>query len=255
MIDDSTRELINKDIDGVCTPEETMRLREILQTSDDARRLHEDFRLLARQLGTMTPVDPPRTLKPSILRAIDARRLPARKRGTVTSWLGGWSLRPVLAAAAGAVAGVALTIAVTSALSPSIVTDADLAGTLILHGSTASFTPGPVARVNTGETSATIATYYSNGLCFLKLNVTSPAAVSASFRVNPALVRVEGVRPLGTPAPSVSVKNGEVLVENAQTGGLAVLVAGGATTVPPGRLTLSVAGTVVYDEDIALARQ
>jgi hypothetical protein len=255
MIDDSIRDLINRHIDGVCTPEEKERLQGILRTNDEARRMHEDLLLLASQLAAVTPVEPPRTLKPAILRAIDARHRPARTTGPVTAWLGGWSLRHVLAGAAGAVAGIAITIAVNSTLFPPTVTDVDLAGTLILHGSAASFTQGPVTKMNWGETSATIETHYSTGLCFLKLNVSSSTGVSATFRVDPALVSVEGIRPLGTPSPSVSVKNGEVLVEHAEAGGFAILVAGNTAAIPAGRLILSVGGTVVYDEDIALVRR
>lgn len=255
MIDDSVRELINKDIDGVCTPEEASRLQGILRTSGEARRIHDDLRLLAFQLGAITPVEPPRTLKPAVLRAINVHRRPAATTGAVAAWFGGLTFRPLVAAAAGAVAGIALTIAVSSALSPSTVTDEDLTGTLILHGSTASFTPGPVTRVKEGEASATIHSDYSNGLCFLKLSVSSPAGVSAALRVDPAVVRFEGIRPLGTPPPSVTFEDGEVLMESTQAGGIAVLVAGNEMASQAGRLTLSVNGKVFYDEEIVLGRK
>jgi hypothetical protein len=255
MIDESLVELIQRDIDGVCTPEESSRLQEILRTNLEARRTHEDLRLVATRLNSITPAEPPRTLKPSVLRAIDARRRPAARKSVLSAWIGGWSLRPVLTAAAGAVGGIALYVAINSALSPSTVNDADLAGTLILHGSSANFTPGFVTKVKDGETSATIETNYSDGLCFLKLNVASPSGVSAILRVDPGVVRFEGIRPLGTPSAGISVSGSEVRMENTSAGGLAVLVAGEKTALPPARLTLSVGGNVVFDEEIPLVRK
>jgi hypothetical protein len=255
MIDQAILDLINKQIDGVCTPEESSRLQEILRTDPEAKKMHGDLQFLTEQMDSLSPAEPPRTLKPAILRALDARHRPHHAKTAAAGWFAGWNVRPVLAAAGGAIAGIALYVVISSAIAPSGVSDVDLSGTLILHGSNASFTPGPALQVRNGETSATIETNYSDGLCLLRLRVDSPAGVSATLRIDPETVRLEAVRPIGNPAAAISVRTGEVHMDHALSGGLAVLVAVTSSPLPPSHLTLVSDGKVLFDEDIAMTRK
>jgi tetratricopeptide (TPR) repeat protein len=86
MIERSALELINKDIDGVCTPEESSRLQEILRTNPEAKTLHNELQLLAVTMQKMPPAKPPRSLKPAILRALGAKTAPRRQISTAAGW-------------------------------------------------------------------------------------------------------------------------------------------------------------------------
>jgi hypothetical protein len=89
MIEQSILELINKDIDGVCTPEESSRLQEILRTNPEAGKLHEDLRLLAVTLQKMPVAEPPRSLKPAILRSLEAKSAPRHRTSSAAGWFTG----------------------------------------------------------------------------------------------------------------------------------------------------------------------
>jgi hypothetical protein len=89
MIEQSILELINKDIDSVCTPEESFRLQEFLRTNPEANKLHEDLRLLTVTLQKMPAAEPPRSLKPAILRSLEAKSAPRHRTSSAAGWLTG----------------------------------------------------------------------------------------------------------------------------------------------------------------------
>lgn len=83
MLDSETRELIHQEIDGANSPEASRRLKAILKTHPEARELYEELASMGKLLEQMEAVEPPATLKPSIMASVRRRQTPQPAR---TPW-------------------------------------------------------------------------------------------------------------------------------------------------------------------------
>ena len=80
MIDKRYIELINGEVDGANTPEESSELRRYLEGHSEAQRYYEELREIGRTFAEMKDVDPPRDLKGAILASVARmKRRPQRE--------------------------------------------------------------------------------------------------------------------------------------------------------------------------------
>jgi len=79
MIEKRYIELINGEIDGANTPEESSELRRYLETHPEARRYRDELLEIGRTFAEMKDLDPPRELRGAILASTAARRRPRRE--------------------------------------------------------------------------------------------------------------------------------------------------------------------------------
>jgi hypothetical protein len=94
MIDKKIIELIHKEIDGVITPEEKIRLHDYLSQNPRAQQMFEEQVCAAELLHQIPSIDPPEDLKKRIMNTIDLNRYTA-VRTKIPSWRlsRGWSFR------------------------------------------------------------------------------------------------------------------------------------------------------------------
>jgi hypothetical protein len=74
MIEKHYIELINGEIDGVNSSDESSELRRYLETNPEARQYFDDLTDIGRTVAEMTDLDPPRRLRQTILSCVAARR-------------------------------------------------------------------------------------------------------------------------------------------------------------------------------------
>jgi len=256
MIDNHIIELINREVDGVASAEETARLRTLLSANPDARKLFDDMRSLADAMAEMLPVDPPRTLKPAIMRAIDSRIARKRPAAGLASLLHSFRTlvfgKPGFVFAGGLAAGFLLFLITSNIIAPRSVDDSELTGTLVLHGPAPGFSRGDLIDINSDGVQGTIETQFSSGLCLLRLHVDAPEGVSVSLLTNPASVHLEAVRPSDDSGAQLSVREGELTFDGMKTGGVVVLFTGKGKSLPPARLRLVSSGKPVFEGVISL---
>lgn len=70
MIEKRYIELINGEIDGVNTPEESSELQRYLEAHPEARRYHDELREIGRTFAEMRELDPPKELRRGILASV-----------------------------------------------------------------------------------------------------------------------------------------------------------------------------------------
>lgn len=107
MVDKQILALLNQEVDGTNSANESARVRNILRRDDEARRMFEELQQLSSTLRSVPTVDPPRSLKPRILNTLPR---PAAGRPRVPMF---WnellrmpSIRTAFTFAGGAVAGI-----------------------------------------------------------------------------------------------------------------------------------------------------
>jgi hypothetical protein len=83
MIDERTRELINRELDGCCSEEESRELEAFLSENEEALQYYDELLRAASALKRVEPAEPPSFLKTHILNSIQALPHPERERMTL----------------------------------------------------------------------------------------------------------------------------------------------------------------------------
>lgn len=73
MIEERYIDLMNKELDGANTPDESAALRSFLASSEEARRMYDELRGVAGMFAAAGEVTPPRDMKRTIMAAIAER--------------------------------------------------------------------------------------------------------------------------------------------------------------------------------------
>jgi len=93
MIERRYIELINGEIDGANTPEESSELRRYLDTHPEAQRYHDELCEIGDAFAGMRDLDPPKALRKTILSSV-AKRSRGRQREGYVARIRGWLMPP-----------------------------------------------------------------------------------------------------------------------------------------------------------------
>ncbi len=91
MIEDKYIEIINKEIDGRLTPDESARLKDYLSRTPEAQLFYNDMAKVSTMLSELREVDPPANLKKNILNTLSVNKyVPKSKPSLVKSIIPSW---------------------------------------------------------------------------------------------------------------------------------------------------------------------
>jgi len=252
MLDKSLTDLINCKIDGALTSEEEVRLARRVTADPDAKSLLDDLSHQGILVQGMGDVEPPPSLKPSIMRAI-AR--PALRPGR--SWIAGsfaqfFSTRRrvqyAFAFSGGVVAGMFILAVGLGILRVGTHEESDAAGTSLIESTTPGFKPIEERTIAFGELQGKISTASGRGEHQITLQLKGPEDTRVLLALHPETVSVAGIESLdGGPGEYTILPGGIEL-----RGRLAYrLVLRGAASF---RMTVSSAGRNAYDGEFLLER-
>jgi hypothetical protein len=74
MISEKHTAAINREIDGMSTPEESAQLKDLLASNEEARAYYEDLSRLSTMLSSVDEVEPPAKLKSGVMSAIEMKK-------------------------------------------------------------------------------------------------------------------------------------------------------------------------------------
>jgi hypothetical protein len=114
--DRELNELMNAELDGMATPEQSARLLRVLEQRPEARAEYEKLGGVMAALGELCMETPPSSLKQDVLRAVRAKTAPEQGRGGWFHSLAALFLQPAYTLAAGAALGVLAFAAVSGNL-------------------------------------------------------------------------------------------------------------------------------------------
>lgn len=255
MIDRRTITLINGEVDGENTAEESETLRQILAKDPEAGKLLEDLKKLERNFSSMSPVKPPVTLKPAILRDIDGRDSVSvhGRRFRLSDFL--FPVRPLprlgLAFSGGLLAGIVLVILYLTVISHPSIDDRDVSGTIL--GSSESFQTVDEAVVATKGVEGKVVTEYSGTLSVLRVNLTMQPDLDARFVFNPDETKLKGIA-LGHGFAGTLEQSNGVLEVGHGGGTFRAFFAPVASSMEDVRLQIVSPGGVLYERSLQLAK-
>ena len=257
MIDRRTIALINGEVDGLNTPEESEILRQTLAQDPEAQKLLEDLKKLERNLSSLSLVDPPAGLKKSIMRSLQERRIPTgihARKSSLSDFLFPVRSLPRLGFAfgGGVLAGIALVILYFAVASHPSVDARDASGTLF-GASSESLQTAEDAAISGDGVDGRVVTEYSGTVSVMRVNLTMKPDVIARFTFNPDGAKLKGVSLAGEFPGTLTQRVG--LLEVGHGGG--TFRAFFAPGVPPAqnvRFQVVSAGNVLYERSFPLGR-
>ncbi len=250
MVEKSLTDLINRKIDGVLTPEEEVRLAERLATNAEARILLEDLSRQGLLMQNMGEVEPPPSLKPSIMREVQrpalhpgrswipdpvARLFESRKR-----------IRYTFAFSGGIVAGMLILAFGLGILRPGALVESDAAGTSMIKSTVSGYRTIEERDVAYGELRGKISTAVDGEGYTITLQLRGPDDTRARLALQPETVHVERIESLDGSTGDYTIRPGGVELR----GRMAYrLVLHGAGSV---RVTVTSGGKNAYEGDFLL---
>lgn len=257
MTEKKIAELIQREIDGALSPDEKSELQKLLASDARMAQLSAQLRGLSRTLEGITRQDTPATLKPSIMRAIEARVSVAKRHETsiiesVATFMRG--LTPRGAFAGGLLAGVSLALVAFIALVPATIEETDLLGTALLTESIPVMVPTAVVPVTAGEVSGSLTMEASGRFHLATVILRTDDVEHTALVTYPAdAVRLAAVRPDGEGSVPVSAGNGLVELHHQGSTRLELLFTVLEDHPAPLRLTLLGLNGTEHKAEIAFA--
>jgi hypothetical protein len=249
-IEQKTIELINAEIDGVNSPEESELLRRTLEVDLEAGQLFEDLKKLGQGFSTLPRVLPPLTLKHAVMRSIQDRQVQAgkmvRKPGLLDFLLPARpTLRPAFAFGGGVLAGALLIMLYFTIASYPSVDTRDASGALLDSSSESLQTVEETTVAREGAT-ARIVTQDAGNLSVMRVSLALKPDVTARIVFDPDGVKIKGVALADGFAGTVTQSRG--MVEVGHGGGeFKAFFAPEASSGQNVRLQIVESGGVVYE--------
>jgi hypothetical protein len=200
MIEKRYIELINGEIDGVNTPEESSELRRYFDTHPEAQRYYDELKELGRTFSEMNDLDPPGELREAILASVASRsRKPKRESylARIREWLAP-PARPRYALAF--VTGVLVGFCVFAVSSVVMLRGTDgqidrLYGTLATEGDAASILSSECIPFDLPELYGGACIEHSTAVVQANLDLSSEEEIHVVFEYDD-LLEFEGLRAL-----------------------------------------------------------
>lgn len=257
MIDRKTIALINGEVDGVNTPEESAVLRRALAQNPEAQTLLEDLKKLERNISSISPVEPPVTLKKAIMRSVEGRPVPAKAHARKLRLLDFlFPIRPLprlgFAFSGGVLAGIVLVVLYFTVVSHPPIDTKDVSGTVLGLSSESLQTADDEAIAGSGL-QGRIVTECSSNLAVLRVDLNLPPEATARFVYNPDGAKLKGVVPGEGFSGSLTQSSG--LLEMGHGGGaFRAFFVPGASPRQEIRLQVISSGNVLYDRSFPLGK-
>jgi len=257
MDEKSVADLIQRDLDGTLSPEEKLRLEREIATNPQIRRMHTELRAVKDALSQIADVNPPPTLKPSILREIQRRRAPVRTPQSILArLLEPFRLKPAIRYAVAVAGGIMVGIigfAVLSTLpSSSSLDNNDIIGTLSLGGSLKEVTPGPQLDIAGEGIQGAVRTESTKDFRVIHCELTADHPSEVTITFDPSKSSVVAAKNDLTRGTSILARDGEVRLAGDRGIRSTVLFSAPAGGVVSLHVSVTWGGAAVVERDLVL---
>ncbi len=216
MIDSKIEDLINRDIDGVLSPQEANRLKVYLSTDSKAQSFYDEIVNLCQMLEQVEELDPGPNLKKNILNSIPVQKYQNEETGEQKPSFSGWRFLPnyrlTLAFALGLIVGF-FTYSFVTDLPPNN-NNSNLIGTILLNGSEARFKPADQSEITLPEINGTVSSQYAENVVLFRVDLTTDSEIEVVVEFDGNDLRFAGFQPQKYSAGQINVSSNEVRLVN-----------------------------------------
>lgn len=236
MIDKDYIELINKEIDGVISAEESVKLKDYLEKNPDAQKCYDDYVKLSKMLQQVNAVEPPSNLKKIILNSIRWNKYGIKERKRL--------FQPLIDAlnvkvkhnlaysfAAGLIVGVFIFALLSHSLNKDTFLDnSELTGTLLLTGAIQDFqTAGKIEDERFGA----VEVKFAKNIVLAEIDIAIHQEVKMVIQFDKSDITFAGFRQLHNLANNLEINDDSVILTSKDTTKLLVVFNDKSQTASP----------------------
>lgn len=218
MTNERFEELLNREIDGVATPDEITELNAYLQAHPDARQLRDDLHRLSKMLRQVEEVEPPAGLKSYVMAAVPQGRADAEPRFSIVAWVRDLietrtTFQYAYVFAAGLIVGIAL-YSLVAVQTPATTDPASVTGSILFNNSSASLNEGPGFEVTLAEEGivARVQTKHSENLVIVDVRLQSQNEVALHVQIEQQRLRFKGYSQSRTTPANITLSDNGVVM-------------------------------------------
>ena len=200
MTEEQFAELLNRELDGLNSRQESEELKAYVQTNAEARELYQDLLKLSTVLNRVEEVEPSGFLKADIMEAVRASRNAARSESSLLAWVREFiesrtSFQYAYVFAAGLIVGIAIySLVGVHPTTSGVVDPADVSGSIIINDAAYPFTAGPGFEFNneTESISGSVRSKYSRNIAVVEVSLRTRVETAIVVHFDPSSVRFKG---------------------------------------------------------------
>jgi anti-sigma factor RsiW len=255
MKEKNVNDLIQREIDGVLSPGEESLLRELAAKDAGVAQLRRSLHGVSRILAGLERREPPPTLRPSAMRAVETRANAPQRRSVsvaeaVSTFLHGISPRGAFAG--GLVAGLLVALIGVIAIVPDTMQESELIGTALLTESVPVLAPTASVAVVANGVSGSLTMESSGEFQVATVVLASGESEHAAVLTYPAdQVRLAAVRPDGPGSVPVNAGAGRIELQHQTRTRLELLFTVVHDASAPLRITVQTADGAKHQAEIA----
>ena len=252
-------ELINREIDGANSLEESARLKEYLARDRGAQNLYDDLVRVSARLKIVEEVEPPRNLRSNIINSIDFGRYAVKDRRSPLKWITDLipqkaPLRYALVFSLGLFAGVVVYALFADLDRDSSIDVSKLYGTMLADRSSEKLEPGDLAEISLEKVTGTITTMHTKGLVLVQVNLRSQQEIETIFDFDSGFLSFMGYRQLGDAKSSLSISENSLTLRNTGDKRYLLLFDDKARAATSLRVKIMSSGVLVYERPLSTGR-
>jgi hypothetical protein len=258
MIEERYIELMNKEMDGANTPDESAALRSFLASSEEARRAYDELRGVARMFTAAGEIAPPHDMKSAIMAAIAEREaLREFRRTERRSFLDIFTPRRKVAYsfAAGVAFGlIALLILLRALPQDGELSRKDLYGTLAGRRGAGDVIASESVPIEAGDISGRVTAQYRSSSLTVMLDLASPREIEVVL--SPAGdLPVESISAPSCGAYDIRTDAAGVEFKSVSGCDFAAIFRDKTGAHPPVSITISAGGSRIFEHTVAKGRK
>jgi hypothetical protein len=257
MIDRKINDLINKEIDGSNSPEETARLKACLKNNVEGQREYDRLGNLAHMLSSVDAVDPPASMKARIMNSVERRRSAEPKKTSIFEYLSR-KLQPRAALRLGYAFSIGLAVGVLMYtvylnIHNDVLGTSDASGTIGMGESPDKLESGDSFDVTLPQVRASVAVKYLRTIPLLNVHLSSVQNVTTDIAFDARTMRVRAVQQFNDPKSSITIRAGEVSISSNGSNEYSIFFAHEMPSTTPIRLSISASGALLYEKTVSFA--
>ncbi len=206
-------DLINREIDGVATHNERLRLKGMMAADPEIAHLYADLRRMDEAFGVSAPVEPPIALKQAIMRKVERASRPTGAPSLPGTIKGVWLFlmkRQGLVFAVGMLAGILLLAGAEVVVKRSTASEGDLVGTLASPTGISSLAGMQRMELSGNGLEGTLSFSSRQTLSSVELFLRQGGSLRTLISYDPAGLAFVGIQPRdGSPA-TVQAEAGQI---------------------------------------------
>jgi hypothetical protein len=253
-------ELINREIDGINSQEESEELKGLLSHDQEATLLLNDLKRVSAILDGAETVEPPRNLRANILNSIDPKKYseeawsnPLGRFVNILPQRG--SLRYALVFTFGIAFGVLIYGVLSDLGRQGSVEKPDLYGTMRLDRASETFEPADNAEISLQNVQGSVSTKHGRGLVSVELVLQSQQEVETVMHFDPHSLSFVGFQQLDNAANNIDIGGDAVRVRSTGDNKCLFFFNEKAQSVRPVDLKILSSGSLLYQKALSTRKK